>query len=212
MESNFIKLKDDISRLIDIFEAETEDGIDKKRTIYSSKDKRLPDNPIVYYHPDSLNELKKEGVLKIIKSSKNVDETAPYFVGSPFYLVKIFAKKVKEKVQAEQTITKQPPKPLPLNVHWQTSDKNYLLKFPDGKKLEFNNINVPSAQYFNLLIENHGLPVDHETAKKRLKKEKNEGIRNLVKTLNEKIEHAMLGTKIKIESEKKAAYTLTISS
>lgn len=212
MINKYIKLNDDISRLIPIFEAEIGNRTLKELTIYSYQDKRLPPNPILYYHPDTVKELETEGILRIIRISNNIDEHAPKFAGPYFYVVKIFAKKVKEKVQAEQTITKQPPKPLPPNVHWQTSKEKYLLEFTDGKKLEFNDINAPSANYFNLLITNHGLPVNHKTAKEKVAVKKNEDIRSLKKTLLEKIEHANLSKKIKIKSEFKSAYSLLISS
>ncbi|HCR35947.1 hypothetical protein A2130_00285 [Candidatus Woesebacteria bacterium GWC2_33_12] len=212
MASEYIPLQQDISRLTKIFGVETENGIDKKLTIYSYQDKRLPPNPIVYYHPNTVKTLKKEGILRIVEISNNIDEHAPNFAGPLFYIVKLFAQKVKERIQATQTITKQVPKRLPKDVSWITTKEQFSLKFKDGKKLEFNIPSKPSAKYFKLLIENHGLPVSHKAALKRCKIENNTDLRNLVKTLKDKIIGNNLRGRITIPNDIPGTYTLKISS
>ena len=210
MENKFINIKDDISRLISIFEAETEDGVDKERTIYSSKDRRLPANPIVYRHPDSVSKLENEGLIKVLQLSNSIDEKAPNFAGPPLYKVIIFAQRVKEKIQANRTVTKQSPSPLPNDAERIQSGKEFLLRFGDKKKIEFNNIDEPSAKYFLLLLDNHGLPVNHETVIGKGIASSKEKVRELKKTLVEKIEHAGLTKRVKISSKFKSAYTLLI--
>jgi hypothetical protein len=212
MTKKYIALNQDIIRLIRILEAETENSTDKQLTIYSYQDKMLPPNPIIYHHSETVKQLGSEKILEILKISNNIDKYAPNFAGPPFYLVKVFAQKVKEKIKALNTISQMPPKPLPKGVDWIVTKKQFVLMFSDGKKLEFNNIKEPSAKYFKILVENHGLPVEHKIAREFLGIKRNEKIRNLVKTLKQKIQHHSLTSRIKISTEYKSAYILTLAS
>lgn len=206
-----ITLKQDKARLIKIFESKTEDGKNVELTIYSSLDKRRPPHSTVYHDIDTIKKLETEDVLKISDVSNNIDEHAPGFAGPPYYAVTVFAQKIREKIQARKTVTQEPPQPLPQEVNWVVEPRRYLLEFDDGKKLEFNNTSKPSAQYFFLFMENHGLPVSHEAAKKKTGKETNTEVKNLVKTLRGKITHNMLTTRVKIVPSKKGDYILHIS-
>jgi len=213
MKNKYISLKEDIIRLIRIFEAETDNGIDKQLTIYSSDDKKLPPNSIVYYHPETVKQLETEGILKITKPGNHIDETAPYFAGPPYYEVVVFYQKVKEKIATMNTVSKQPPKPLPKGVEWTETKEQFKLTFPDNKFLEFNDIEEESAKYFRLLVINHGLPVDHKSTINAISAiSNNNQVRNLVKTLKEKIYNNRLKNRIEIKSFFKSSYTLTITS
>lgn len=167
MASKHISLEADKSRLISIFESEVKDGENKQLTVYCYEDKKLPPNPIVYYHADTINALQVSGILKIIKNDRNIDTQGVGFGGPLFYVVEVFGNEVKNQIQASKTVTKKTPVSLPDDVGWTVTSETYLMGFSDGKKLEFNDISKPSAQYFFLLVENHGLPVSHEVAKQK---------------------------------------------
>ena len=167
--SDFVTLQDDIDDIVQIFDSEIMDDNDIERVIYSPADKQLPVNAITYTHPDTIPSLNDEGVLIILGEDHNVDPTAPYFRGSKYYNVKVIASKVKEKLKALSTVTRQTPIPKPPDVEWKTLPSMYLLDFGNGKKIEFNDINIPSAQYFYLLMENHGLEVPNAIVMDKIK-------------------------------------------
>lgn len=204
-------LEQDKSQLIGIFESKIENDEDIELTVYSSLDKRRTPHSTVYSDANTIKKLEFEEILKILNVSNNIDENAPNFAGPPYYTVKVSAQKVREKIQARKTITQKSPEPLPEDTHWIVEPKRYLFEFDDGKKLEFNDISKPSARYFSLLVENHGLPVSHEAAKRITEKPTNKDLRNLVKTLNGKIAHNMLSSRVKITPSKKGDYTLVVS-
>lgn len=208
----FITLRSDIDRIIQIFSSEIQEEQYIQREIYSPADKRLPINPILYFHPDSITTLESEGVLAILKIESHIDPTGPGFDGPPYYRVRVIAQKVHEKILAQNTISKEPPTPLPSDVNWKALPSSYLLEFDDGKKIEFDDTDKPSAQYFRLLIENHGLEVDHVSTIERIESlQNNTDVRNLKKTLLDKISHAVLTKRISIKSENHATYCLLIS-
>lgn len=212
MASKYISLETDKSRLISIFESEIKDGENKQLTIYCYEDKKLPPNPIVYYHAETINELQVSDILKIINTDRNIDMQGEGFGGPPFYIVEVFGNEVKKQIQASKTTTKQPPKPLPEGVNWTESEDKYSLEFKDGKSFEFNDISKESARYFKLLKVNHGLYVKHKDVIEEIEEIKStEQIRNLVKTIKAKIKSRELTKRIHIETEFNSAYMLTVS-
>lgn len=211
MVNKYISLEQDKTRLINIFDSEVKDGETKQFTIYCYKDKELPPNPIVYYHEQTVKSLEVDKILRIIKPGQNIDMHGPGYGGPLFYEVEVYGSEVEKQIQAGKTVTKKVPVSLPDDVDWTTNPELYSMSFSDGKKLEFNEISKPSAQYFFLLVENHGLPVSHEAAKQKTGKETNTEVKNLVKTLRGKITHNMLSTRVKIKPSKKGDYILLVS-
>ncbi len=234
MENKFVPLKEDKARLLKIFISETEDGADKDCIVYSHKDKRIPPNAIFYYHDDSVQSLSNDGAIKILDSGKNIDETAPNFVGPIFYKVRIIATKINPNIKTCVSMPHNLRKYLPDGVKWDESDREYILKFGDGKHLTFSDKNAPNAIYFRILIDNYEQPVYHDEAmkiqelveaiqkkagqvkRKSKKKTKaltpNEHIYSLVKTLRDKIFIALLQDRIKLESKAHGYYILTVTS
>lgn len=212
MVNKYVSLKQDISRLIKVFESEVKDGENKQLTIYCYEDKKLPPNSIVYYHADTINELQALGILKIINTDKNIDMQGTGYGGPLFYVVEVFGNEVKKQIQASKTTTKQPPKPLPEGVNWDGSKDRYSLEFKGSNPLEFNDTSEETARYFKLLIENHGLYVKHKDAIGSIEGiESNGQIRNLVKAIKEKIKSHELTKRVHIKTEYKSGYMLTIS-
>lgn len=210
--SDFVTLQSDMDRIVGIFDSEIQNDNDIERVIYSPKDKQLPENAITYIHPNTITTLKDEGILIILWEDNNVDPTAPYFKGSKYYNVKVIASKVKEKLKVLNTVTRQTLIPKPPDVEWKTLPSMYLLKFDDGKKIEFSDIKMPSAQYFYLLMENHGLDVPNAIVMEKVQTITTKvQVRNLAKTLVDKIDHAELTSRITIKSEFHDAYCLLIS-
>lgn len=102
--------------------------------------------------------------------------------------------------------------PLPPNVDWATLNDKYELKFGDGKKLEFQLINKPVAQYFRLLIEKHGVEIKHKDVPKVIEGINKQGIENLIKALRKKINVAGLSKRIVFKTDYKGGYKLLVTS
>lgn len=102
--------------------------------------------------------------------------------------------------------------PLPNDVEWKTLEDEFVLKFADDKKLEFTKIEKPTAKYFKLLIENHGIIVKHTKVPQTIPGITKQQIENLVKALRKKIENATLLKRIVFEKEYTGGYKLLITS
>lgn len=215
-ENNHIPVEEDIKKIAQdlLKESKTQKII----RIRYFDDKTNNEPSVLYRRFESVPQMQEMGLLEIIKPiecnpyPRNFWEGDLNIVQNPIYKVRIFIDKLKEEILAGQTFSQKPPKPLPKGLTCDDSKIQFTLEFRDRKKLEFYDMDKPSARYFKILFMNHGLPVKHELAIKELELENYADIRSLVKALKEKIEHAGLKNKIKIESNYKSAYTLTISS
>lgn len=197
MTSKYTSPEEDEERLTRNLLAEISDDYDKELVIYSSEDKNRPPHSLVYNNTNTVPNLKSSGFLKIINMGNDIDTHGPGFGGPVFYVVRILNPK---------------PKPLPKNVKYLETNDRYALEFKDGKSIEFDDISENSAKYFRLLTINHGLAVKHTLALNTITTiDTTVEIRNLVKTIKQKIENHELSKRIRIESRYKSAYTLTIS-
>lgn len=196
MNQNEITPDEDIKRLIGILNTKTKNG-QRQFTIYSCYDKWRPAHSLVYYDPDTVLELKRKSVIRIDNTSNNPDEDAPGLAGPPYYVV---------------TVLEENPFPLPEGVNVIESPTQYILRFSDGKELDFTDISTDSAKYFKLLVDKHGLDVRHEIAKQVLGKSKTtKQIHGLVGSINDKAKRKTISNRICIDSEYKGAYKLLVT-
>lgn len=101
--------------------------------------------------------------------------------------------------------------PLPDDVEWKSEEEKYVLFFRDGRNLKFVNINKPTAKYFKLLMEYHGVEVKHKKTMECIENVTKDQIENLIKALRTKIKNAKLSSRISFTTDFKAGYTLHIS-
>jgi len=194
---NEITLNEDVQRLTGLLKTKIKDGIDKQLVIYSCFDKRRPPHSLVYNDPDTAQELETKGVLKINKVDNNVDETAAGFASPPYYIVTVLVDK---------------PLPLPEGVEILQTNNQYILRFSDGKQLDFVDANERSARYFKILVDRHGLPVDHDDVLQTIKEvDTAKQIRGIVDAIREKIIRKTLKSRVTIETEMKSAYKLLVT-
>lgn len=104
------------------------------------------------------------------------------------------------------------PIPFPVDIDIIDSDTELILKFPDGKKLEFVNLEKPTAKYFKLLLHSHGIEVKHSQTKQFIKDITKQQIKNLVKALRKKIQNASLSSRVTIHTQFHGGYELIIST
>lgn len=195
---NEITLDEDVQRLAGQLAVKVRNGTEMQLAVYSYYDKRRPPHAPFYFDSDTVFELEAKGVLKIEGNPKfNVDEDAPGLAGPPFYVV---------------TVTVEKPLPLPEGVEILQTNNQYILRFNDGKQLDFADANERSARYFKLLVDNHGLPVKHDVVLQTIKEVDNtKQIRGMVDAIREKIIRKTLKSRITIQSEMKSAYKLLVT-
>jgi hypothetical protein len=101
---------------------------------------------------------------------------------------------------------------LPDDAHWEITEDKYTFTFDDSRKLEFEDTNKLTAQYFKILIENHGIEVKHKHVQTVIEGVTKQQIENLVKALRKKVGNAKLNNRISFKTEYKGGYKLLISS
>lgn len=116
--------------------------------------------------------------------------------------------KVGSQQQTTNSQSNEPKfKKLPKGILWSDKDNTFLLTFSSGEQLVFRDSQLPSAQYFKLLVNNYGLPIKHTDAMRILSCNK-QSIKNLVKSLKEKIDRSDLNSRIIFSTQFTGAYTL----
>ena len=112
----------------------------------------------------------------------------------------------------ENVASEQQPLPLPDDIEWKTPEDEFELRFADDKKLEFSDIERPTAKYFRLLIEKHGIIVKHSQVPQTIPEITKQQIENLIKALRKKVENAGLSKRVIFVTEYKGGYKLLITS
>lgn len=194
---NEITLNEDVQRLAGLLKGKAKGGGKRQLVIYSCFDKRRPPHSLVYNDPDTVQELETKSVLKIDKVDNNVDETAAGFAGPPYYIVTVLVEK---------------PIPLPMGVEVLQTNNQYILRFSDGKQLDFADANERSARYFKMLVDMHGLPVEHDVVLQTIKDVgTTKQIRGMVDAIRGKIIRKTLKNRVTIDTEMKSAYKLLVT-
>lgn len=137
MLSKYISKTQDISRLKSIFQEETKDGNDRVFIICPRQYVKQNPTAITYYlHPDSVDELIKDGYFRELDSWPSLDSRVAGMAGPYVYKVLAHANKFREGANESQpttngskeTIKRKPPESWKLEPH---SNEVYLKK--DGQ-------------------------------------------------------------------------------
>lgn len=99
-------------------------------------------------------------------------------------------------------------KPLPKGCDWNFDEAAFT--FSNGQTASFDDRNLPSAKYFDLLIKNHGNIITHQLVKKELGYEKSK-VLGLKKTLKEKFNKPQYSETVKFITKHKGGFAVVVS-